>query len=221
LGVILWWPLRLDVSGRARGEADGGWVVAGGASLAALSMAVVWARGESPQLSFMIFGRKLSRLSGRIARPAKTEVASGRAEPTLPSRLWRRIDPLSLSLKVLDERRFIRVRYLVVDLTYGFRDPLLTGKLAGALSALSAVLPRPIEIRQAPRWNFEDGWEISLEGRAVLRPWLALLDVAGYVVRQLISHERKQDRRGGREPAPRGAGHFEERDDHRGAPGGG
>jgi hypothetical protein len=75
---------------------------------------------------------------------------------------------------------------LVLDLAYGFRDPLLTGRLVGAISVLAAVLPAPIEVRQAPRWDFEDGWEVSLDGRAVVKPWLMLLDTAAYVVRQML-----------------------------------
>jgi hypothetical protein len=215
LGLLLWWPLRLEVSGRARGEADGSWVVAAGASLAWLSVALVWAHGLKPQLSFMLFGRKLAwkpTWKRNLARPVPKRLkdASGRA--------WARVDPLGLGLKLLEERRHVRLRYLVLDLAYGFRDPLLTGRLVGAISVLSAVLPPPIEIRQAPRWDFEDGWEIGLDGRAVVRPWLALLDIAGYVVRQATRNEREQDRRGRREPTAGRAGNFEERNDHRGAP---
>lgn len=210
--LVLWWPLRLDISGRARGAADGSWVVAGGCSLAALSLALVWARGVRPQVSFHLFGKKLTfkpQLGRRLSRPVPKRLkdASGRA--------WARVDPLGLALKTLEERRHVRLRYLVLDLAYGFRDPLLTGRLVGAISVLSAVLPPPIEVRQAPRWDFEDGWEIGLDGRAIVRPWLALLDIAGYVVRQAIRHEREQDRRGRGEPAAGRAGHFEERDDHR------
>jgi hypothetical protein len=217
LVVLVWWPLRLEISGRARGAADGSWVVAGGCSLAAVSLALVWARGVPLQLSFHLFGKKLTfkpQLGRRLSRPVPKRIkeASGRA--------WARVDPVGLALKLLEERRHLRLRYLVLELAYGFRDPLLTGRLVGALSVLSAVLPPPIEIRQAPRWDFEDGWEIGLDGRAVVRPWLALLDIAGYVVRQAIRHEREQDRRGRGEPAAGRAGHFEERDDHRGAPAG-
>jgi hypothetical protein len=184
------WPLRFDVSGRARGDADGSWVLAGGVSLPALSLAIVAARGVPLQLSFLLFGRKLAwkpHWSQRLVRPVpkRVQAASRRA--------WARVDPLGLALKLLDERRHARLRYLVLDLAYGFRDPLLTGRLVGAISALSAVLPEPIEIRQAPRWDFEDGWQIGVDGRAIVRPWLMLLDIALYVVRQ-ASHEREQDR---------------------------
>lgn len=209
----LWWPLRFDVSGRARGEADGSWVLAAGCSLAIFSVALVWAKGIKPQLSFLLFGKKLSfkpQWGQRLSRPVPKRVKDA------SSRAWARVDPLGLGLKLLEERRHVRVRYLVLELAYGFRDPLLTGRLVGAISALSAVLPPPIEVRQSPRWDFEDGWEIGLDGRAVVRPWLALLDIAGYVVRQAIRHEREQDLRGRREPAAGRAGHFEERDDHRG-----
>ena len=48
------------------------------------------------------------------------------------------------------------------------------------------VLPAPIEVRQAPRWDFEDGWEVSVDGRAIVKPWLMLLDTGAYVVRQMV-----------------------------------
>lgn len=214
VALVLAWPLRLDVNVQARGEQDGGWVVAGGATLGAVGAAFIWARGISPQLSLLVLGRKLS---WKPTWPKWNGVASRRASGRLQratSRLWSRLDPLGLAVQLLEERRHVRLRYLVVDLAYGFRDPLLTGRLVGALSALSAVLPARIEIRQNPRWDFEDGWELALDSRAVLRPWLMALDVLLYVVRQ-ASHERQQDRGRRPKPAPGGAGHLEERDDHR------
>ena len=184
LTLMCYWPLRLDVSLRARGMADGSWVVAGGLSLPLASIAFVWGRGVSPRLSVLLLGRKLSwnpRWSQRLSRPVpkRMKAASRRA--------WARVDPLNLALKLLEERRHLRLRYLVIDLGYGFRDPLLTGRLVAALSMLSAVLPAVVELRQAPRWDFEDGWEITVDGRAIMKPWLMLLDVAAYVVRQMGS----------------------------------
>lgn len=202
--AVCFWPLRLDASGRARGERDGSWVVAGGMSLAALSVAFVWARGVPPKLSFLIFGKKLAWKASwgrKLSRPVPKRIKKA------SSKAWSRIDPVALGLKLLDERRHVRLRYLVVDLAYGFQDPLLTGRLVGALSALAAVLPPPIEIRQSPRWDFEDGWEIGLDARAIVKPWLMLLDIAAYVVRQL-SHERDEDRRSRAEPAEGRAGHL-------------
>ena len=212
--LICVWPLRFDVSGRARGEADGSWVVAGGVSLSAVSLAIVGARGVPLQLSFLLFGRRLAwkpHWTRNLARPVPKRVRAA------SRRAWGRVDSLGLLLKLLDERRHARLRYLVLDLAYGFRDPLLTGRLVGAISALSAMLPAPIEIRQAPRWDFEDGWQIGVDGRAIVRPWLMLLDVALYVVRQ-ASHEREQNRRRSREPAEGRSGDLEERDDHRRTP---
>ena len=187
--LMCYWPLRLEASLRARGTADGGWVVAGGLSLPATSVALVWGRGVSPQVSFLLLGRKLSwkpHWSRQLARPVPKRVKAA------SRRAWARVDPLNLALKVLEERRHLRLRYLVVDLVYGFRDPLLTGRLVGALSMLSAVLPARVELRQSPRWDFEDGWEVTLDGCVILKPWLMLLDVAAYVVRQMGSRPAPQ-----------------------------
>lgn len=186
LVVAVRWPLRLDVNARARGEADGRWMVAGGASLSVLAVTFVWARGVPAQLTFLLFGRKLAwkpKWGGGPRKPAEP------TKPTKPEKRSKttRADPLGFALQLLSERRHFRLRYLVLDLEYGFRDPLLTGRLVGALAALSGVLPAPVEIRQRPRWDFEDGWDVQLDGRAIARPWLVLLDLAFYVLRQKAS----------------------------------
>jgi hypothetical protein len=56
-------------------------------------------------------------------------------------------------------------------------------------------LPAPIELRQTPRWDLEDSWELELDSRAFVRPWLALLDVAAYVVKRLLSRPAQPERR--------------------------
>jgi hypothetical protein len=216
LVAVCWWPLRLDVSGKARGERDGSWFVAGGVTLGVVGAAFVWARGVPPRVTLLLFGKKLPwkpqwpEWSRALSRPVPARLKSA------SSRLWSRLDPLSLALQLVEERRHVRLRYLVIDLDYGFRDPLLTGRLVGALYALAAVLPASVRLRQNPRWDFEDGWDVSLDSRAVMRPWLMALDVLVYVVRQL-SHERQQDRGRRPDPAPGSAGHLEERDDRGGA----
>lgn len=191
LTLVCYWPLRLDLSLRARGMADGGWIVAAGCSLPLAQMAFVWGRGVSARLTFTLFGRKVSwspRWSERWGRPVPKRVKEA------SQRAWSRVDPLGLSLKLLEERRHLRLRYLVIDLAYGFRDPLLTGRLVGALSVLSAVLPAAVELRQAPRWDFEDGWDVTVDGRVIVKPWLMLLDVAAYVVRQMSSRPAAKSR---------------------------
>jgi hypothetical protein len=213
LVLAVHWPLRLDVSGRARGEADGRFVVAGGASLAFIALAFVWARGRRPELNLLVFGHKWRFRPRPKARADR--VPEPRPSKERSSDVWDRVDPQKLLLKLLSERRHLRLRYLVLDLAYGFRDPMLTGRLVGAIYALSGVLPRRIQIRQRPRWDFEDGWEVALDGRAFVKPWLVLLETAAYVVRQLVGHERHEDRRHRREFADGRARHFQERDDRR------
>jgi hypothetical protein len=209
--LAVYWPLRLDISARAKGEADGRFVVAGGASLSFLSLAFVWTRGVRPELKLFVFGHKWRFRP----RPRQRDVPEPEQAQEPSSDAWGRVDPLKLLLKLVSERRHLRLRYLVLDLAYGFRDPLITGRLVGAISALSGVLPAPIEIRQRPRWDFEDGWEVALDGRAFVKPWLVLLETAAYVVRQMLGHERHEDRRHRRESADGRAGHFQERDDRR------
>lgn len=192
LVVVCHWPLRLDVNARARGEADGSWVIAGGASFSLLAVAFVWGRGVPARLTFFVFGRKLAwkpTWGGRESQSAQdsTRDPKPRRLGRVARRAWEKVDPLGLAAQLLSERRHFRLRYLVFDLDYGFRDPLLTGRLVGALAALSGVLPAPIEVRQRPRWDFEDGWTVQLDGRAIVKPWLILLDLGLYMLRRLTS----------------------------------
>jgi hypothetical protein len=208
--------VRFDLSVRARGEADGRWVVVGGASLGVLALTFAWASGVPGQVTVLLFGRKAGGLAAWGRRRAAQGGLQMRRRPSGAKRGRPGLDPLDFALKLIEERRHLRLRYLVIDVGYGFREPLLTGRLAGALAMLSVVVPPRVELRHRPRWNFEDGWEIDVDGRAIVRPWLMLLDVGAYVVRQR-GHERDQDRRSGREPAAGDSGDLEERDDRRGA----
>jgi hypothetical protein len=156
-------------------------VVAGGGALSVVSVAFVVARGAPVQLTCRIFGKKLKlepRWTSKLSRPVpkRAQAAARRA--------WARVDPLDLGIQLLEERRHVRLRHLTIDTTYGFRDPILTGRFVAALSLLSAVLPPPVKLYQTPRWDFEDGWDVAVDGRAVIRPWLMLLDVAAYVLRE-------------------------------------
>ncbi len=184
--LLLRWPLRFDFNARARGESNGAWLVACGASLALVSVAFAWARGVAPQFTLHVFGRRVEFRVPGLTRPVPERLKSASL------RAWRRLRPWPFALTLLEERRHLRLRYLVVDLDYGFRDPLLTGRLAGALYALAGVLPRPVVLRHCPRWDFEDSWEAVVDCRAVVKPWLMLLDVAVYVVKELRSRRAPQ-----------------------------
>ena len=83
-GLMCYWPLRLDVSGRARGEADGSWVVAGGISLAATSLAFVWGKRVSPRLTFLLLGRTLTWKPDwhrKLARPVADRLRDASRRP--------------------------------------------------------------------------------------------------------------------------------------------
>src|SRR6478609_3698541 len=68
--AILYWPVRLDLSVRARGEADGRWVLAGGGSLGVLAVTFVWASGIPGKVTVLLFGRKAGALASWSRRRA-------------------------------------------------------------------------------------------------------------------------------------------------------
>lgn len=187
LALAAWWPLRLDVSGRARGMSDGSWVLAGGASLSFVSVAFVMARGAEPEFTLVAFGRRSRWKPGKRKKrkaPGEREPSAVRERRHGAARNLQSEADLGWVAHLMEQRKHFRLRYLVLELDYGFQDPLITGRLAAALAALTGALPSRVRLQQRPRWNFEDGWEAKLDGRAIVRPLLAALHFGAYVLRR-------------------------------------
>ena len=206
VGLLLL-PLRLRFSLQARGEPSGFWALAGGVQLGPLAASGVAAKGLDAQLALHAFGRKLwgkklAELGAREAEPEEPE-AEPEPEPAGLSQMAERyrslerwLDPTDLLLFVAGERRRIQLEPTVVDLEYGFRDIALTGKLLGAIYALSAMLPAPLIVRQTPSWESLD--RASLAGSGSIRFWPGLLvvDAAWYLIRNVKIRRRDSAARG-------------------------
>jgi hypothetical protein len=120
------------------------------------------------------FGRS-SRTKPRKPAPAKSPKPSRKLPP------W--LDPIEALLFLADERRHVRLERLDIDLDYGFRDVVLTGKLAGALYALSGVLPERIRINQRASWEGGEAWQAQASGQLAFWPGLVLAEVLWYMLR--------------------------------------
>src|SRR5262245_26576780 len=68
--ALMYWPVRFELSGRARGEADGLWLLAGGASHGLLALTFVWASCVPGQVTVLLFGRKAGGLAAWSRRRA-------------------------------------------------------------------------------------------------------------------------------------------------------
>ncbi|MFO0566899.1 MAG: hypothetical protein U0263_14620 [Polyangiaceae bacterium] len=193
-------PVVVGFNLQARGEPSGFWAIAGGAEFGPVAMSAIAARGIEAQVAVHAFGRKVlvRKLTGRKVEPEPEPVPEP-AEP-VPSalaraearyqRLARWLDPVDLALFVVGERRRIELLPTVVELEYGFRDIALTGKLLGALYALSAFLPSALELRQRPSWESTDRASLSGSGKIRIWPGRLCVDAAWYLIKSVKIRRR-------------------------------
>jgi hypothetical protein len=187
-------PVRLRFTLQARGEPSGFWALAGGAQVGPLAASGVAAKGVPAHLNLHAFGKKLwhKRLA-ELAEPqpepedaadTPKERALSRAK-TGYSKLERWLDPGDLLFFLVGERRRIVLEPTLIELEYGFRDIALTGKMLGAIYALSPLLPAPIVVRQVPHWESTDRAALAASGAIRLWPGLLVVDAAWYLIRNV------------------------------------
>lgn len=180
--------LRVEFNARGRGEADGAWVVAGALAVGPLSFSGVAARG-TPLRVELHWGRwrwPLLRPGARPKpKPTEAEAATKPSANRWGSALG--LGPLELAELALREGRYLSWERLLLDVTYGFNDVALTGRVAGALYALSGALPAKFVIRQQPIWAASERWDASIDGSLRLWPGLVLLSVLWYMLRRKVA----------------------------------
>lgn len=200
---ITFLPLRLRFSLQARGEASGFWALAGGAQVGPVAASVVAARGVPAHVNVHAFGKKLWHK--RLAELAERRPDEAPEEPPPPRvaaryrKLERWLDPTDLFFFLVHERRRIELEPTEIELEYGFRDIALTGKLLGAIFALTPLLPAPLVVRQVPHWESIDRAALAGSGSIRARPGLLIVDVAWYLIRNVKVRRRNGADGGARE----------------------
>lgn len=200
-------PVRLRFTLQARGEPSGFWALAGGAQVGPLAASGVAAKGVPAHLNLHAFGKKLwhKRLAELAAPKAEAEDDDDEATPKPPAlaraeagyqRLERWLDPGDLLFFLVGERRRIVLEPTLIELEYGFRDIALTGKMLGAIYALSPLLPAPIVVRQVPHWESTDRAALAASGAIRLWPGLLVVDAAWYLIRNVKIRRRNGAARG-------------------------
>lgn len=186
-------PMRMRMRLQGRGDPSGAWALASAFQVGPLIASSVGARGVEPRLEVRVFGRAVYRRTlGELL--SKKEPEPGDDEPVpLATRVDRTIDRVSRAHRrlpaenvlgfLIRERRRVRIEILEVDLDYSFADVVTTGKLLGAIYAVSALFPPQIVIRQHPSWEFEDRGQIAVSGTIVLWPGLVFVDSLLFLVR--------------------------------------
>ncbi|HEX3850508.1 MAG TPA: hypothetical protein VHW01_06045 [Polyangiaceae bacterium] len=188
-------PVSLSSSLQGRAEPSGSWAVAFGLGLGPIALSAIAAAGVAPFVTCHVFGRQLARLplSRWLHRTHKAD--SGEPKPAAPPATWSRLehsgarflrslDPLETVLSWWEKERVFRVRSLVVDVEYSFRDVALTGRILAGLYVLSAVLPEHWQINQTPSWESEDRLSLAADARFRIWPGRLLIDLTRFVLKQ-------------------------------------
>jgi hypothetical protein len=193
------WPVSLDLSARAQGEPDGSWAAAFGLQIGPVALTAVTARGVPLTVAAHLFGKLLFKrqpriFDGKLLGRASNDISVVDGLRAAAGRLERVLDPAGAVYAVFRAPQRLRIRFVAVELTYSFRDAALTGRLLGAIYALTALLPAKVSVRQNPRWDFDDRWAVDAESRLVVRPAALFLHLLWAVI------DRRRTRR---KPVPR------------------
>lgn len=187
LGVIaLFAALRVELDARGFGEPSGAWAGAFGIGFPAGALSGVCGRGVPLALELHVFGRRFPlKWRARAARAAPPESAPEKPDSTEPmsARVERWLSSPPELETLLRVGKWVLLDRLSLDASYGFRDIALTGRVAGALYALSGALPEKVHLTQRPNWDGSERWELSLAGRLSFYPVLVLLTLLWYMLR--------------------------------------
>lgn len=188
--VLIFARLFVEFDFRARGEPTGAWIAAFGVAAGPLAFAALAARDAQVQLELHCFGRRIP-LSRKTRQPKASEPTGVQtpAPATTNEVVEQEVTPLS---KRLDDvkgygsliarlEKHIEFEAAAVELVYGFRDVALTGKILGALCALSGVLPASVRLAHTPLWDGPERWEVGGEGRIGIGLGLVLKDLLWYM----------------------------------------
>jgi hypothetical protein len=186
--AVLALPWRLTVALSARGVADGGWALAGGAQLAGLAATYSRARGVPGALGLHLLGRRV------LPRPRKALPPAAPPPRAREGGLPRWIDPIDLALFVLDERRRVAVRELDARVRLGLQDVALAGQLSGMLAILSALAAPLGRLRHEVDWSGDESLEASVSATLRFTPALLLWDTSRFVARSMRGRRRRLPR---------------------------
>lgn len=172
--------VEIEFNAQGVGEASGAWAAAFGVACAGVVVSGVCARQQAIKFDvrFLRWKVDLARLTRRRTRRPKAPV---RQRPGGGIRAHFDLsEALDLGLRELRRVEVVRVD---AALSYGFRDIALTGRLAGALYALSGILPAAVHFEQTVRWDGGERWEASASGRIALSPGRVLFDALWFMLR--------------------------------------
>jgi hypothetical protein len=185
-------PWRLSIALSARGAADGGWALAGGAQLAGLAATYSRARDVPGALGVHLLGRRVLQRQRKASTPGAAKAAPPRRARTRGLPRW--IDPIDLALFVVGERRRVAIRELDASVRLGLHDVALAGELSGLLAVLSALAAPFGRLRHEVDWSGDESLEASVSATLRFSPALLLWDTSRFVARSMRGRRRRLPR---------------------------
>jgi hypothetical protein len=176
----------------AWGDDGGTWSFAGGGEIGVLQVSAARMHGGVSAWQVHLFGRSLARSAGTAttattARDATRESRASRWR----ARAWRwmrRLDPALAVELGLDAFAHVRVEALEARVRCAAVDPLLAGRVAGALAVVSGALAPVAKIDGAIDWSAEeDALDVKGELAASFVPLVLTCDLARFVLRHAFS----------------------------------
>lgn len=177
--------LRIELESRAIGEPSGEWAIAAAFALLGFTLSVV-RTSKAPARWQLRFGSRTFTVprfaAKRKPQPKKPAEEATREHTADPAKSWLpQQHTLDLAQRVLSRWA---IEALDLELSYGFRDIALTGRISAALYVLAGVVPQPIVVRQSPNWDGDERFELAAAGAVSLQPALVLYDLLWYKLKR-------------------------------------
>jgi len=195
IACMVWMPIVLHITAKARGEWGKTWVIATGLEWLWLTISVAAATGTDSVLQIHLFGRKVLHRSPIFQRKKRPQPERRELQPSEPltledlKRLRARIERWfalgDLLRFVVGLRQHFKVHKLEARLIYSTPDVALTGALSGAMYTLAGLLSPFGRFLVEPEWDAVARGDGSIDTTFRLFPGKAVCSVVWFIIRKI------------------------------------
>lgn len=189
-GVLALKRYVLSASVQGRGAPDGSWAIAGGASMAGLTITLAGARGVPFAIAVRLFGRTI--VERKLAAIEAPKAPSKERASRLAAWLKRRIDPWSLAVFLFEELLLIQVKELDAEVELGLHDAALAGQIAGGLAVISALVSPLGALRYNVDWSGKERLAVSGSIAIAISPARIVWDTGRFVMASGAKRQPRQ-----------------------------
>jgi hypothetical protein len=193
--AVVWMPIVLHITAKARGEWGKTWVVASGFEWLWLTISIATATGIDSVLQIHLAGRKILHRSPIFRRKDHLPSEALEAEPVKPltledlkqlrARIERWFALEDLLRLVVGLRRHVKISKLEAKLIYSTPDVALTGVISGALYTLAGLLSPFGRFMVEPDWDAVARGDGNIDTTFRLYPGRAVCAVVWFVIRKI------------------------------------